>query len=108
MGRSIEEEGYLLDSGNPYRLWFGLGFGVKDPIQGNRFDYDCLLHEAKEQFAAAFGSPPIEAESELVQVGVKVLVGGRSLVGSHQPPFEKGDHAVDPRHQLRWRLLTTS
>ena len=104
----ISREGYLLDSGNPYRLWFGLGFGVKDPIQGNRFDYDCLLHEAKEQFAAAFGSPPIEAERELVQVVVKMLVADRSLVGSHQPPFEKGDHAVDPRHQLRWRLLTTS
>jgi hypothetical protein len=67
---------------------------VKDPIQGNRFDYDCLLDEAKEQFAAAFGSPPIEAERELVQVVVRMLVADRSLVGSHKPPFEERDHPI--------------
>jgi len=40
----------------PYRLWFRVGFnsGVKDPSQGNRLDYQRLLHEAEEELAAAF------------------------------------------------------
>lgn len=29
----------------------------------------------------------------------------RSLMRSHQPPFEEGDHEVDSRHQLRRSLL---
>jgi hypothetical protein len=28
-----------------------------------------------------------------------------SLVGSHQPPFEQGDHKVNPWHQLRRSLF---
>ena len=49
-------DGYLLHSPNPYRLWFRVGFnsGVKDPSQGNRLDYQRLLHEAEEELAAAF------------------------------------------------------
>jgi hypothetical protein len=34
----IEEEGYLLHSGDPNRLWFRFRFWVKNPIQGNRLD----------------------------------------------------------------------
>jgi hypothetical protein len=34
-----------------------------------------------------------------------MLVADRPLVGSHQPTLEEGDHAVNPRHQLRWSLL---
>ena len=102
------ERGICLTQVAPTGCGLALVFRVKDPIQGNRFDYDCLLHEAKEQFAAAFGSPPIEAERELVQVVIKMLVADRSLVGSHQPPFEERDHPMNSRHQLRWRLLTTS
>jgi hypothetical protein len=105
---NIVTEGYLLDSGNPHRLWLGLGFGGKNPIQGNRFDYDCLLHEAKEQLAATFGSAPIEAERELVEVVTEMLVADRSRVGSHQPPFEERDHPMNSRHELRWRLLAAS
>jgi len=52
----ITGDGYLLHSPNPYRLWFRVGFnsGVKDPSQGNRLDYQRLLHEAEEELAAAF------------------------------------------------------
>ena len=48
-------DGYLLHSPNPYRLWFRVGFNsrVKDPSQGNRLDYQRLLHEAEEELAAA-------------------------------------------------------
>ena len=47
--------GYLLHSPDPYRLWFGLdlSFGVKNPIQGNGLNGQRLLHEAKEELAAA-------------------------------------------------------
>ena len=103
----MTRDGYLLHSPHPYRLWFRVGFnsGVKDPSQGNGLDCQRLLHEAEEELAAAFGSPPVESERKLIQVVIEMLVADRPLVGSHQPPFEQGDHAVDPRHQLRGSLL---
>ena|SRR5206468_2715188 len=54
--RLITLVGYLLDSPSPYRLWFrfDLPSGVKDSIQGNGLDCQGLLHEAKEELAAAF------------------------------------------------------
>src|SRR5713101_4447998 len=50
------EDGYLLHSPSPYRLWSRVGFnsGVKDPSQGNGLDCQRLLHEAEEELAAAF------------------------------------------------------
>jgi len=103
-------EGYLLDSGNPYGLWFSFGFdsGVKNPVQGNGLDGYSLLHEAKKELAPAFGSPPVESERELIQVVIEMLVADRSLVGSHQPPFEEADHAVNSWQQLRGSLFVTS
>ncbi len=48
-------DGYLLDSGGPYRLWcrFWPGIGVKKMIQGYGCDLNGLLGEAEEEFAAA-------------------------------------------------------
>ena len=107
----LPTEGYLLYSGSFYRLRFGFGLdlvcGVKNPVQGNGLHCDRLLHEAKKQLAAAFGSPPVESERELVQVVIEMLVANRSLVGPHQPSFEQGDDAVHSRHRLRWSLLLT-
>jgi len=51
------------------------------------------------------GPPPIEAERELIQIIVEVLMADCSLVRSHQPPFEQGDHVVNSRHQFGWSLL---
>jgi hypothetical protein len=48
------EDGYLLDSPSPNRLWFWFTSGVKDPIQRDGLDCQRLLHEAKEELAAAF------------------------------------------------------
>ena len=105
----MDRVGYLLYSGSPYRLWFGfgLGCGVKNQVQGNGLHCDRLLREAEKQLAAAFGSPPVESERELVQVVIEMLVANRSLVGSQQPPFEEGDNSVHSRHRLRWSLLLT-
>jgi len=66
-------------------LWFrfGLGTGVENQIEGNGFDGNRLLHEAVEKFAAVSGTPPVESESELVQVVIEVLVTDGSLMGSH-------------------------
>jgi hypothetical protein len=53
--------GYLLDSGTHYRLWFDLGFGVKNAVQRNGVNCDCLLREAEEQFA--HGTKPYRQRS---------------------------------------------
>ena len=78
---------------------------MNDPVVGHRIDSHSLLREAKEELAPTLGPPPIEAERELIQIIVEVLMADRSLVGSNQPPFEQGDHTVNPWHQLRWSLL---
>jgi hypothetical protein len=44
---------YLLHSPSPYRLWFDLGAGVKNLIDGNRLDCQGLLYKAEEEFATA-------------------------------------------------------
>ena len=72
---------------------------MNDPVVGHRIDGHSLLRKAKEELAATLGSPAIEAERELVQIVVEVLVADRSLVGSNQPRFEQGDHTVNPWHQ---------
>ena len=69
------------------------------PVMGNRIGGHSLLRQTKEELASTLGSPAIEAERELVQIVVEVLVADRSLVGSNQPPFEQGDHTVNPWHQ---------
>ena len=68
---------------------------------GNGIDGHSLLRQTKKELASALGSPPIEPERELIQIVVQVLMADRSLVGSHQPPLEQGDHQVNPWHQLR-------
>jgi len=78
---------------------------VNDPVVSHRIDGHSLLREAKEELAPTLGSSAIEAERELIQIIVKVLMADRSLVSSNQPPFEQGDHTVNPWHQLRWSLL---
>jgi hypothetical protein len=64
-----------------------------------------LLREAKEEQAPTLGSPAIEAERELIEIVVEVLMADRSLVGSNQLPLEQGDHTVNPWHQVRQSFL---
>jgi len=58
---------------------------------------ESLLSQAIEELAARVGLAAVEAENELVEVVVEVLVGNGSLVGAQQPALEQGDHAMNPR-----------
>src|SRR5271167_5113928 len=107
----ILRSGYPLHSPSPYRLWFAFRLPevrVNYPVMGDRIDGHSLLRQAQEKFASTLGSPAIEPERELIQIVVQVLMTDCSLVGSHQPPFEQGDHKVNPWHQLRRSLLLLS
>src|ERR1035437_1536496 len=103
----IVRDGYVLNSGNPYGLWFGRPW-VDDPVISDRIDGHSLLRKTKEQLTSTLGSSSVEAERELVQIVVKVLMTDRSLMGSDQPSFEERDDLVHSRHQLRWSLLLAS
>ena len=106
LSRRKDRGGYALDSGSPYRLWFGLATGrVDNPLVRGGINRHGLLHEPEEKSTPTLGSPPVEAKGELVQVVIKVLLADRSLVGAQQPPLEEGDYAIDPRQQLRGSLL---
>jgi len=51
------QDGYALDSGSPYRLWFAFSFPegrVDDPMISDGIDGHCLLREAKEELASTF------------------------------------------------------
>jgi ADP-ribose pyrophosphatase YjhB (NUDIX family) len=53
----IQRDGYPLDSGSPYRLWFAFSFPggrVDDPAIGDGIDSHCLLRETKEELASTF------------------------------------------------------
>ena len=47
----------------------------------------------------------VEAERELVEVVVEVLVTDRALVGSEQPGLQQGNDQVYPRERLASRPL---
>jgi len=107
LGLTFPVDGYVLNSGNPYGLCFGRPW-VDDPVISDRIDGHSLLRQTKEELTSTLGSSSVEAECELVQIVVKVLMTDRSLVGSDQPSFEERDDLVHSRHQLRWSLLLTS
>ena len=58
-----------------------------------------MLQEAEEEQSAPTGVATIEAEGELIEIGIQMLRGHRSLVGSEQPAFEEGSHLVHPGHR---------
>src|SRR3974390_574631 len=78
---------------------------MNNPVSRYRVDTHGLLHEAEKQLAPTLGSSPIKAERELIQIVVQVLVADGSLMSSHQPSFEQGNHTVNARHQLRGSLV---
>src|SRR5260370_28866125 len=45
------------------------------------------------------GAPPVEAEGELVQVGLEVVVTD-AMVGADQPTLEVPEHAMNARQDL--------
>ena len=52
---NLGQGGYALDSGSPYRLWFGLATGrVDNPLVRDGIHRHGLLHEPEEEFAPTF------------------------------------------------------
>jgi hypothetical protein len=105
----ILEDGYPLDSGDPYRLWsslYSFRRWVNNQIVSNRADDDRLLREAKKELPAALGFSAVEAEGKFIQIVVKVLVTDGALMRSHEPAFEQGENAVDAGQQFGSREPT--
>ena len=69
-------------------------------LVGDRLEGHGLLHETKEELAAVPGPTAVEAERELVEVGVQMRPTHPTVMGPKQPALEQRDHPVDPREQL--------
>ena len=81
--------------------WLRLGLGVGDQVPvPHRIVPDGEFEHAVEDQPPAAGPAPVEAEAELVQVALQVLVLDRALVGAQQPALGQGGDPVDPGQQL--------
>ncbi len=60
---------------------------------------DRLLEQAVEQQAAVAGAAAVEAERELVQVVVELVVTDRALMGAQQSALEQARDAVNLGHR---------
>lgn len=81
--------------------WLRLVLGVGDQVPvPHRIMADGELEHAVEDQAPTAGPAPVEAEAELVQVVLQVLVLDRALVGAQQPALGQGGDPVDPGQQL--------
>ena len=60
---------------------------------------DGVLEEAVEEQADVAGAAAVEAERELVEVGVELVGLDGALVGAQQPSFEEGGDAMDGWHR---------
>ena len=69
-------------------------------LVGDRLKGHGLLHETKEELAAVPGPTAVEAERELVEVGVQMRPTHPPVMGPKQPALEQRDDPVDPREQL--------
>src|SRR5580700_7128334 len=81
------------------RLRLVLGLGDQVPVPHRIVPGGELEHAVEDQAPAA-GPAPVEAEAELVQVALQVLVLDRALMGAQQPALGQGSDPVDPRQQL--------
>src|SRR5271165_4967573 len=75
--------------------------GVTDNrIVRRGLDRNRLLGEPVEQQPASIRASPVEPKSEFVEVVIEVLLLDAALVSAEQPPLEKRDHSVNPRHDF--------
>ena len=58
---------------------------------------DCVLEEAVEEETDVAGATAVEAERELVEVGVELVSLDGALVGAQQPSLQQGGDAMDGR-----------
>ena len=81
--------------------WLRLALGVSDQVPvPHRIVADGEFEYAVEDQPPTAGPAPVEAEAELVQVALQVLVLDRALVGAQQPALGQGGDPVDPGKQL--------
>ena len=67
-----------------------------------------VFHQSVEEEPAGLGRATIEAEGELVEVGVQVLLADGPVMCAQPPAFEQGGDPVDPREGEMRRAPTTS
>ena len=64
-----------------------------------------LLCQSKEQLAPGGGRTAIEAERELIEVVIEMIVTNGALMGAQEPAFEQRDNTMNPGQQvLAFRL----
>ena len=63
---------------------------------------DRELEDSVEQHPAGAGLAPVEPEGEFVEILLKVLGAGRSLMSARQPSFDQGSDPVHARQQRRY------
>ena len=67
----------------------------------DRVNDHCLLYEPVEELPSIPGSTPVEAKREFVEIGVQLLTGQCTLMGTRQPAFQQGAHPVYAGQQGR-------
>ena len=81
--------------------WLRLALGVSNQVPvPHRIVTNGEFEYAVEDQPPTAGPAPVEAEAELVQVALQVLVLDRALVGAQQPALGQGGDPVDPGKQL--------
>jgi len=78
-----------------------LGGGCSQPGIGDRFNRDSLGYKFIEQFPAMSRGSTVESKSEFVEIGVQLLMGQCTLMGTHQPAFQHRGHPVHTGQQCR-------
>ena len=72
--------------------------GPDDAVAGHRIGDNDLLRKPVEQHAALARSAPVEAEHELVQVGVQVRWLDRAMARSQDPALDQRGHPMHAGH----------
>src|SRR5215470_13468651 len=100
-GRSWALDAWWVTSPGGRGRWLRLALGVSDQVPvAHRIVADGEFEHAVQDQAPAAGPAPVEAEAELVQVALQVLVLDRALVGAQQPALGQGGDPVHPGQQL--------
>ena len=83
------------------------GSGARDHLAVvERLGHHGLFEQAVEEQAAASRGAAVEAERELVEVGVEVLGADGALVGAQEPALEQLRDSVHGRHRDVGGVLT--
>jgi hypothetical protein len=78
-----------------------LGGGCSQPGIGDRLNRDSLGYKFIEQFPAMSRGSTVESKSEFVEIGVQLLMGQCTLMGTHQPAVQHRGHPVHTGQQCR-------